>query len=65
MPENIDLIISLLNYHHTAIIVTWDNYKYKDIFKKYIDEDLLILSKPNLIVTRKLLQYIKEYKNLK
>lgn len=64
-PEHIDLIISLLNKHQTFITINLDNYKYKDIFVKYIDNGLLLLSKPNLIVTRKFLKYINAYKNLK
>lgn len=61
MFSDIDIIISCLNSHRTAITVTRENIKYKDIFKKYIDNHLLLQSKPNLIVTRKLLEYIKEY----
>lgn len=64
MFSNIDIIISCLNNHRTAITVTKDNIKYKDIFKRYIDNHLLLQSKPNLIVTRKLLEYIKEYEKL-
>ena len=61
MFSDIDIIISCLNNHKTAITVTKDNIKYKDIFTKYIDNRLLLQSKPNLIATRKLLGYIKEY----
>lgn len=61
MFSDIDIIISCLNNYRTAITVTRGNIKYKDIFKKYIDNHLLLPSKPNLIVTRKLLEYIKEY----
>lgn len=61
MSNNIDIIISCLNNYRTAITVTKDNIKYKNIFKEYIDNGLLILSKPNLIVTRKLLEEIKIY----
>lgn len=61
MFSDIDIIISCLNNYRTAITVTRENIKYKDIFKKYIDNHLLLPSKPNLIVTRKLLEYIKEY----
>ena len=61
MSNNIDIIISCLNNYRTAITVTKDNIKYKNIFKEYIDNGLLIPSKPNLIVTRKLLEEIKIY----
>ena len=61
MFNNIDIIISCLNKHKTFINVNKDNIKYKDIFKQYIDNNLLLPSKPNLIVTGKLLSYIKEY----
>ena len=61
MSNNIDIIISCLNNYRTAITVTKDNIKYKNIFKEYIDNGLLIPSKPNLIVTRKFLEEIKIY----
>ncbi len=61
MSNNIDIIISCLNNYRTAITVTKNNIKYKNIFKEYIDNGLLIPSKPNLIVTRKLLEEIKIY----
>lgn len=61
MSNNIDIIISCLDNYRTAITVTKDNIKYKNIFKEYIDNGLLIPSKPNLIVTRKLLEEIKIY----
>lgn len=61
MFSDIDIVISCLNNYRTAITVTRDNIKYKNIFKEYIDNGLLIPSKPNLIVTRKLLEEIKIY----
>lgn len=60
MYNDIDIVIHYLNKHRTFITVTKENIKYKDVFKKYINNGLLIPSKPNLIVTRKLSDYIKK-----
>ena len=60
--ENLDIIKSCVNSYNVYIKVTKDNIKYKDIFKKYIENGLLLQSKPNLIVTRKLKEMLDNYK---
>lgn len=64
MFSDIDVIIFCLNNYKTFIVVTKDNIKYKNIFKEYINNGLLIPSKPNLIVTRELLEKIKNYEKM-
>ncbi len=59
---NLDIIKSCVNSYNVYIKVTKDNIKYKDIFKKYIENGLLLQSKPNLIVTRKLKEILDNYK---
>ena len=59
---NLDIIKSCVNSYNVYIKVTKDNIKYKDIFKKYIENGLLLQSKPNLIVTRKLKEMLDNYK---
>ena len=60
--EDLDIIKSCVNSYNVYIKVTKDNIKYKDIFKKYIENGLLLQSKPNLIVTRKLKEMLDNYK---
>lgn len=58
--ENLDIIKSCVNNYNVYIKVTKDNIKYKDVFKKYIENGLLLQSKPNLIVTRELKKLLEE-----
>ena len=58
--EDLDIIKSCVNNYNVYIKVTKDNIKYKDIFKKYIENGLLLQSKPNLIVTRELKKLLEE-----
>lgn len=60
--EDLDIIKSCVNNYNIYIKVTKDNIKYKDVFKKYIKNGLLLQSKPNLIVTRKLKEMLDNYK---
>lgn len=60
--EDLDIIKSCVNNYNVYIKVTKDNIKYKDVFKKYIENGLLLQSKPNLIVTRKLKEILDNYK---
>ena len=60
--EDLDIIKSCVNSYNIYIKVTKDNIKHKDIFKKYIENGLLLQSKPNLIVTRKLKEMFDNYK---
>lgn len=60
--EDLDIIKSCVNNYNIYIRVTKDNIKYKDVFKKYIENGLLLQSKPNLIVTRKLKEMLDNYK---
>lgn len=59
--EDLDIIKSCVNNYNVYIKVTKDNIKYKDVFKKYIENGLLLQSKPNLIVTRKLKDTLDNY----
>lgn len=58
--EDLDIIKSCVNNYNVQIKVTKDNIKYKDVFKKYIENGLLLQSKPNLIVTRELKKLLEE-----
>lgn len=58
--EDLDIIKSCVDNYNVYIKVTKDNIKYKDVFKKYIENGLLLQSKPNLIVTRELKKLLEE-----
>lgn len=62
--EDLDIIKQYINEYNTYITVTKENYKHKDIFKKFINQGLLLQSKPNLIITRKLKEILDNNNNI-